>query len=394
MRTIGFGLIGLGMMGREFAGAVARWPHLTDLGLRPELRAICSRRLSTEQEQWYRSMAPSIALATCDYRELLAHPDIDAVYVAVPHNLHAEIYCATIQAGKHLLGEKPFGIDAEANARILEAARANPEVMVRCASQFMFLPGAQRIAAMLEAGEFGRIIEAEVGFLHSSDLNPRKPINWKRRASINGEYGVLGDLGMHTLPLPLRAGWRPKNVRALLANVIPERPNPDGGTEPCDTWDNATLLCEAEESAAVTGEASRSGASFPLTVRAHRIAPGEMNSWYIRVYGTQSSAAFSTKEINRLWVLQYPGSGEQAWQQIDLGYHTPFPTVSAPTFEIGFSDALMQMWAAFVDELDRGAPRARYAGCFTPEESAVGHELFSAALLSHAEGRVVALGDR
>ena len=56
----------------------------------------------------------------------------------------------------------------------------------------------------------GQIIEANTGFLHSSDLDPSKPINWKRMTEFNGEYGVLGDLGLHALHVPYRAGWRPR----------------------------------------------------------------------------------------------------------------------------------------------------------------------------------------
>ncbi len=395
------------MMGKEFAGALARFPHLTDLEVRPELVAICGRRLQPEVERWFRSIAPGIELATRDYREILARSDIEAVYIAVPHDLHAELYTAAIRSGKHVLGEKPFGIDAEANAAIRAAAAERPELVVRCASQFMYLPGAQRVARMLEAGAFGRIIEADLGFLHCSDLNLAKPINWKRRAETNGAYGVLGDLGMHTLPLPLRAGWRPLNVRALLSDIVTRRPNEEGTLQRCDTWDNATLLCEAvapadaqapahppehgaEPAAGYAGQDEGAVQRFPLTIRAHRIAPGELNSWYIKVLGTRASAAFSTKEINRLWTLDYEPGGEQAWRGLDLGYESCFPAVSASSFEFGFSDALLQMWGAYFEEVVRGGvPRERFAGCFTPEETAVGHALFSAALRSQREGRVV-----
>ena len=52
----------------------------------------------------------------------------------------------------------------------------------------------------------------------------------------------MGDLGMHALHLPLRAGWHPRDVRAILSDVVRERPDGDGGTAACDTWDNALLL--------------------------------------------------------------------------------------------------------------------------------------------------------
>ncbi len=119
MRTIRFGIIGCGMMGREFASAAARWFHLPEMSVRPEIVAICSRTLSPEKINWFKDNLPTIKQITNDYRELLDNPDVEAVYIAVPHNIHEEFYCAAIEAGKHFMGEKPFGIDKKANDEIM-----------------------------------------------------------------------------------------------------------------------------------------------------------------------------------------------------------------------------------------------------------------------------------
>ena len=121
-------------MGREFTSAAARWLHLTEMDVRPEIVAVCNR--TSKKMGWFTENCPSVTQATTDYRELLANPKVDAVYVAVPHNLHKEIYVAAIEAGKHLMGEKPFGIDLPANAAINAVIAGRPEVFVRCASQF------------------------------------------------------------------------------------------------------------------------------------------------------------------------------------------------------------------------------------------------------------------
>lgn len=88
-----------------------------------------------------------------------------------------QIYIDIIEAGKHLLGEKPFGIDQQANAAILAAIERHPEVLVRCSSEFPFFPGAYRLGEWVREGRFGKIIEVEAGFWHSSDLDPNKQIN-------------------------------------------------------------------------------------------------------------------------------------------------------------------------------------------------------------------------
>src|SRR2546427_12799427 len=95
--------------------------------------------------RWFQDSLDTIQIATLDYTDLLHSSEIDAIYCAVPHNPHERFYIDIIEAGKHLLGEKPFGIDQAANAYIIEAARRHPEVLVRCSSEFPFFPGAQKI---------------------------------------------------------------------------------------------------------------------------------------------------------------------------------------------------------------------------------------------------------
>lgn len=383
MRTVRFGIIGCGMIGREFVSAAARWLHLPEMTVRPQIVAICNRTLTAPKIDWFRDNIPTLRQVTSNYRELLDNQDVEAVYVAVPHHLHAEIYLEALEAGKHLMGEKPFGIDRQANEAIVGGVRRHPELCVRCASQFFFFPAAQRIGRMIESRAFGKIIEVNVGFLHCSDLNPDKPINWKRMCQLNGDYGCLGDLGPHACTLPFRAGWVPRNVRAVLSNIIPSRPDGHGGAVPCETWDNATLLCEMED--------PDSGGVFPLTLRAHRISPGQRNNWYIEILGTAASARYSLRQANTLEVLEYHGGTEQQWRQIEMGQETAFRSITQELAQFGVSDAILQMWAAYLYELDAGRPLSRFAGCTRPEETTRWHALFTAALESHATGRTVTI---
>jgi len=242
MRTVRFGIIGCGLMGREFASAAARWCHLVDMDVRPDIVAVCDTNPALTQ--WFADQFASVRQVSSDYHELLANPEVDAVYIAVPHNLHAELFCTAICAGKHMMGEKPFGMDLDASRQIEACVKQHPEVFVRCSSESRFFTAVERIGKMIEAGAFGQIMEASSGFQHSSDLDREKPINWKRMIEFNGEYGVMGDLGIHACHVGLRAGWVPRNVRGLLKNIVKDRPDGRGGRAPCPTWDNATLLCE------------------------------------------------------------------------------------------------------------------------------------------------------
>lgn len=368
-------------MGREFASAVARWAHLPDMDVRPEIVAVCDTQESARK--WFTDNFASIRLSTADYKELLANPDVDAVYCAVPHNLHEQFYGDVIRAGKHLMGEKPFGIDKAANDALMACIRDHPEVFVRCSSEYPFIPAMQRLCDMLDRDEYGEIIEVHTGFLHSSDMDPNKPINWKRIGKFNGEYGCLGDLGMHVCHVPFKAGFKPLNVRAIMSDLIPERPDGKGGMVPCDTWDNATLFIEAQN--------PRTGKSFPWTIKTFRIAPGEKDTWYCEIYGMKKSALYTSKNTNLIRIMDYTKGGEQIWQHIDMGHETAFKSITGPIFEFGFSDSILQMWAAFLYELVHGKPLKKFAGCVTPEEVALSHTLFTAALISQKEKRTVSL---
>ena len=373
-KVIRFGVIGCGLMGREFASAAARWLHLATPSARPEIVAVCDTNSSLMD--WFADNVPSVSQRTTNYHELLANPDVDAIYCAVPHVLHEEFYTAILKAGKHLLGEKPFGMDFAQNDAIMKVLAEHPELVVRCSSEMPFFPGAQKVIAMAKAGAFGEIIEVEAGFLHSSDLDRMKPINWKRMEHINGDYGCMGDLGMHVLHVPLRLGWRPQSVFSQLVKKVTERPDGKGGMAPCTTWDNATLNTRVKTS----------DQDFPMVLKTFRIAPGESNTWYIRVLGMKKSAYFTTKQPRQWQWMDYEG-GRQSWNTEDLGYDSLFPSITGKIFEFGFTDAIQQMWAAFVDELAGGDARGFH--CATPGEAADHHAVLTAALASGRENRVV-----
>ena len=107
--------------------------------------------------------------------------------------------------------------------------------------------------------------------------------------------------------------------------------------------------------------------------------------------GTVFSAEYSTQNPKQIRTLPYTPGGEQAWRVTDVPYKSAYPTISGSIFEFGFSDAILQMWAAFVYELTEGKALNRFAACVTPEETALSHALFTAALESQVKRNVVAI---
>lgn len=353
-------------MGRELASAVGRWAALQDHPVRPRLVGVCDT--NPEALAWF-DRVDGVQVRTVHHEELLADDDVEVVYIAVPHHLHERLYLDAIAAGKDLLAEKPFGIDLEAATRIVRALQERPDVFVRCSSEFPFFPGAQLALETARGGALGELIEVESAFLHSSDIDRRKPINWKRQVRYCGEIGVMGDLGLHAAHVPLRLGWRPRTVFAELQNIVTQRPGPDGRLVPCDTIDNATLHCDA---------------GFPLTLRTYRIAPGHLNTWRLTALGMDGGVSFSTSEpktVHRFAIRE----GRQVWERLEVGSQSVFPTITGGIFEFGFPDAVLQMWAAFLAE--RADALGERFGCATPEEALESHRICAAALRSAETGR-------
>jgi predicted dehydrogenase len=372
-RRVGFGIIGGGLMGKELASAMARWFALEGVSDRPELVAVCDVNPATLE--WFRRV-PTVEALVTDHRQLLADPRVEAVYVAIPHDQHERVYIDVLEAGKDLLAEKPFGVDRRAAGAIRDSV-ARTGRFVRVSSEFPFLPAMYRAYQMCKSGRLGRLIDVRSAFLHASDMDPKKPVNWKRQTKHCGEIGVLGDLGMHPLHVPLKLGWRPVRVHAQLSNIYSERPDGRGGMAACDTWDNAILNTDIVVD----------GHEVPMRVEMKRLSPGDTNNWLFEANGTEGGVRFSTREPRTLWL--YERAGDQAWRRVDMGFETPFTTITGKIFEPGFPDILQQMLAAFVAE--RAGGLGDRLACVTVDEAVFSHDVFAAALTSHRERRVVTL---
>ena len=95
---------------------------------------------------------------------------------------------------------------------------------------------------------------------------------------------------------------------------------------------------------------------------------------------------YNTRDANTIFIYEKEKSG---WTRIDLGHAMAFPTITGGIFEAGFPDLNLQLWAAYAAE--RAGELNNRFGCATPDEAVASHELFAAALKSHAENAVVEL---
>jgi predicted dehydrogenase len=226
-------------------------------------------------------------------------------------------------------------------------------------------------------------MEVRSGFHHSTDMHLEKPVNWKRMVEFNGEYGCMGDLGLHTQHIPFRMGWKPRWVFADLQKIAETRPDGRGNTVPCRTFDNAVLTTRAID--------PLSRKEFTLVFETKRMAPGQTNTWFIEVYATRGSVKFSTHDPRSFYQLETRGK-EQGWTRTDIGSQSFIPGITGGIFETGFSDAFQQMIGAFMYEFRDGGPGHPFQNVL-PEETQLSHRLMTGALESHRSGCRIPLTD-
>ncbi len=127
-----------------------------------------------------------------------------------------------------------------------------------------------------------------------------------------------------------------------------------------------------------------------MILKTYRIAPGETNTWYLHINGTEFSIRYSTRYPKSLYTMRYEAGGGQTWAEESLGSVSAYPAITGGIFEFGFSDSILQMWAAFCDELLNGQEgMAQPFYCATPQETAQHHALLTAALESQKQGATV-----
>jgi predicted dehydrogenase len=121
-----------------------------------------------------------------------------------------------------------------------------------------------------------------------------------------------------------------------------------------------------------------------------RIAPGQMNSWSFEALGMDGGVRFSTRSPATLQRFARR-DGEQVWEEVQPGNVSTWPTISGAIFEFGFSDALLQMWAAYLAE--RAGQLGDRFGTATVAEALDAHRAFDAAIRSERSGRAELLSD-
>ena len=241
-RVLGVGMVGYAFMGRAHSQAWRTVGHVFDLPLTPRMAAICGRDAAAVAAAADRLGWPA---TETDWKRLIERDDVDLVDVCTPGSSHAEISIAALEAGKHVLCEKPLANTVE-EARAMAAAAARAATGgVRAMTGFNFrrVPAVALARELVAAGRLGAIRHVRGAYLGSHLLDPEIPLLWRLQAEHAGT-GALGDLGAHAVDLAqYLAGDQIAGVSALTETFVRERPLADGsGARGPVTVDDAALF--------------------------------------------------------------------------------------------------------------------------------------------------------
>jgi predicted dehydrogenase len=283
---IGVGLVGYKFMGRAHSNAYRQVGRFFDLELSPRMRAVCGR-----DEAGVRDAAISLGWEgyETDYRRLLERDDIDLVDVATPGNTHHEIAIAALEAGKHVLCEKPLANTLEEAREMLDAARAAATINMVCFN-YRRVPSVQLAKRLIEEGRLGEIRHWRAAYLQDFVLDPDFPLIWRFQREAAGS-GALGDLGAHLVDLAHFLIGPITRVVGTAETFIKERPLEGSGVERGQVTvdDAAAFLARFENGAIGTFEATR-------------LAPGRKNHNSFEINGSKGSLVFDLERMNELEV--------------------------------------------------------------------------------------------
>jgi predicted dehydrogenase len=287
-------------MGATHSLAWRTAPRVFDLPCGAEMTALCGRTASATE-----AAAQKLGWAewSTDWRELVARDDIDVVDVCTPGDSHAEIAIAALEAGKHVLCEKPLGntvAEAEKMTAVAEAAAARG-VRSMVGFNYRRLPALSLARQMVAEGRLGEIRHIRAKYQQDWIVDPAFPLAWRLQKDKAGS-GALGDIGAHIIDLAqFVTGQQLVGVSATTETFIKQRPLPAASSGLAASGDQDAEMGEVTvDDAAVFFGRTEGGAL--ATFEATRFATGRKNGMGIEVNGSAGSFFFDFESMNELHV--------------------------------------------------------------------------------------------
>ena len=356
---LGIGMVGYAFMGAAHSQAWRTAPAFFDLPLTPRLRAVCGRNADAAGDVARRFGWESVET---DWRALLERDDIDVIDICTPGNTHAEIAIAALEAGKHVLCEKPLANTVEEAESMAAAAAAAATRGVRAMVGFTYrrTPAVAFARQLVASGRLGQIRHVRGQYLQDWLADENAPLSWRLDKSLAGS-GALGDIGAHIIDMAqFVTGDQIASVSGLMETFVKTRPV--GG-------DHATLggssSSDTERGPVTVDDAAAFTARFvggALGVfEATRFATGRKNALRLEINGTLGSLAFDFEDMNVLEFFDATEDPSVAGFRRIIVTEASHPYVAAwwpPGHGLGYEHGFTHQVVDLVTDIAKGADPA------------------------------------
>ena len=293
--------LGVGMVGHAFMGAAhsQAWrtaPRFFELPLRTEMTALAGRtaesaRAAADRLGWLGAEA--------SWKDLIAREDIDLVDICTPGDTHAEIAVAALEAGKHVLCEKPLANSVAEAQQMVDAADAAAErgVLAMVGFTYRRVPAVRLARRLVEEGRIGTVRHVRAQYLQDWLIDEESPLTWRLDKERAGS-GALGDIGAHVVDLAqFVTGEQVTGVSGMLETFVTERPVASSSTGLSAVAGQGRGPVTVDDAAAFLARLSGGGlAVFEAT----RFATGRKNSIRLEINGSRGSLSFDFEDMNVL----------------------------------------------------------------------------------------------
>ena len=348
-------MIGYGFMGATHSVGWRQAPRMFDLPAETEMAVIVGRNpvaVAQAAERW------GWAESETDWRAVIARDDIDIVDIVTPGDSHAEIAVAALEAGKHVLCEKPLANTVEEAEAMADAAARAAERGVRSMVGFTYrrVPAVTFLRDLVADGVVGTVQQVRAAYRQDWLVDPAMPLAWRLQKEHAGS-GALGDIGAHIIDMTqFVTGQAIESVSGTIDTIVRERPLQAGGSGLSGTAAEGFGEVTVDDVAIFTGRLENGAlVSFEAT----RFATGRKNSLTIEVSGDKGALAFDLEDLNSLQFYDRSAADDrQGFAKILVteGVH-PYVAAWWPAghmlgYEHGFSHQVVDLVTAIAEGID------------------------------------------